>query len=75
MEGDDCFLSSGNSNDTVDWSQAVWGDLGNPPILDPHLSEFLSDAGPPDGEDGPVWSEMPKPPLDDPKEWVMWQAH
>ena len=73
MEGDDGSLSS-NSNDMVDWSQAVGEDLGNPPILDPNLSKFLSGAGPPDGYDGPEWSEMPKPPLDDPKKWVAWQA-
>ena len=59
----------------MDWSQAVGGDLGNPPILDPHLSEFLSEAGLLDGEDGPEQSEMPKPPLDDPKEWVTWWDH
>ena len=51
------------------------GDLGNPPILDPHLSKFLSEAGPPDGKDGPEQLEVPEPPLDDPKEWVMWWSH
>ena len=67
MEGDDCFSLSGNSDDTVDWSQAVGGDLGDTPVLDPHLQKFLSRAGLPDGkEDGPGWLEMPKPPLDDP---------
>ena len=45
MEGDDRFSWSGNSDDTMDWSQAVGGDLGNQPFLDPHLSEFLSEAG------------------------------
>ena len=61
-------------NNTVDWSKAVGGDMGKPPILDAHLSEFLSEAGPPDGEDGCEWLEMPKLPLDDPKEWVTWWA-
>ena len=28
MEGDDCFSLSGNSDDTVDWSQAVGETLG-----------------------------------------------
>ena len=50
-------------------------DLGNPLILKPHLSKFLSEARLPDGEDGPEWSEIPKPPLDDPKKWVAWWAH
>ena len=68
MEGDDCFLLSGNSNDTMDWSQTMGGDLGNPSILDPHLSMFLSKAGLPDGEDGPQQLEMPEPPLDNPKQ-------
>ena len=68
MEGDDSSLLSSNSDDTVDWSQAMGSDLGNPPILDPHLSKFLSEAGPSDGEEGPEWSETPK-------EWVAWWAH
>ena len=65
-EGDDSSLSH-NSDDMVDWSHATREDLGNPPILDPDLSKFLSGAGPPDSDDGPEWSEMPQPPLDDPK--------
>ena len=68
MEGDDCFSLSANSDDTIYWSQAVGGDLGDPPVLDPHLVKFLSGAGLPDGkEDGPDQSEMPNPPLEDPK--------
>ena len=50
-------------------------DLGNPPILNLDLSKFLSGAGLPDGDDGPEWSEMPKPPLDDPYKGVAWQDH
>ena len=74
MEGDDSSLSS-YSEDMVDWSQTMGEDLGNPPILDPDLSKFLSRAGLPDNEDGPEQLEMPKPPLDDPKKWVAWHAH
>ena len=74
MEGDDSSLS-GNSDNMVDWSQAMGEDLGNLPILHSDLSKFLSGAGPPDGDDGPEWLETPKPPLDDPKKSVAWQAH
>ena len=66
---------SSTCDDTVDWSPAMWVDFRNPPILDPHLSKFLSKAGLPDGEDVTEQYEMPEPPLDDPKEWVMWWAH
>ena len=75
MEEDDSSLLSGNSDDTVDWSQTMGGDLGNPPILDPHLSKFLSEAGHSDGEDWPEQSETPEPPLDNPKEWEACWAH
>ena len=52
MEGDDSSLS-GNSNDMVNWSHTVGKDLGNPSVLDPDLSKFLSGAGLADGDDGP----------------------
>ena len=37
MEGDDCFSLSSNSDETVDWSQSAGGNLGDPPVLDPHV--------------------------------------
>ena len=41
MEGNDCASLARSSDETVDWSQSAGGDLGNPPVLDPHVSEFL----------------------------------
>ena len=41
MEKHNCALLSGNSDQTVDWSQSARGDLGNPPVLDLHMKEFL----------------------------------
>ena len=37
MEVDDCFSLSGNLDETVDWSQPARGDLGDAPVLDPHV--------------------------------------
>ena len=45
MEGNDCLPLSGNSDETVDWSQPAGGDLGDLPVLDPHVWEFLSGRG------------------------------
>ena len=41
MEGDDHASLSSNSDETVDWSQSAGGDLGDPPVLDPHMCKFL----------------------------------
>ena len=42
MEEDDHTLLAKSSDEAVDWSQSAGGDLGNPPVLDPHMCEFLS---------------------------------
>ena len=67
MEEDDCASLSGNSDETVDWSQSAGGDLGDPPVLDPHMHEFLSgtEASSSTGDE-PNPSAMPKPPFDNP---------
>ena len=41
MEEDDHASLSGNSDETVDWSQSAGGDLGDPQVLDLHTCEFL----------------------------------
>ena len=41
MEGDDCASLARSSDETVDWSQSVGRDLGDLPVLDPHMCEFL----------------------------------
>ena len=76
MEGDDCASLSGNSDEIVDWSQSAGGDLGDPPVLDPHVQEFLSGTESSGSRgDEPNWSVMPEPPFDEPQEWVRWHAH
>ena len=73
MEEDDHVSLSGNLDEMVDWSQLAAGDLGDPPVLDPHIREFLSKTESPGGRgDEPNWPMTPKPPFDDPKEWVRW---
>ena len=50
IEEGDCPPPSGDSNEmaeTVDWSQPTKGDLRDPPVLDPHVWEFLSGTGSP----------------------------
>ena len=42
MEEDDWVSLSGNSDEMVDWSQSDGGDLGDRPVLDLHVQEFLS---------------------------------
>ena len=42
MEEDGNASLSGNSDETVDWSQSAGGGLGDPPVLDLHMHEFLS---------------------------------
>ena len=49
MEEDDHVSLSGSSDETVDWSQSARGDLGDPPVLDPHMCEFLSGTETPSG--------------------------
>ena len=42
VEDDDNSASLARSSvETVDWSQSAGWDLGNPPVLDPRVSEFL----------------------------------
>ena len=75
MKGDDCFSLSGNLEETVYWSQPAGGNLGDPPVLDPHVQEFLSRTESPGGRgDEPYWSVMPKLPFHDPQAWVRWHA-
>ena len=76
MEGDDCFSLSSDLNETVDWSQPVRGDLGDPPILDPHVREFLSGIESPGSRgDESDQSAMPKLPFHNPQAWVRWSTH
>ena len=75
MEEDDCASLSSNSDETIDWSQSARGDLGDPPVLDPHVHEFLleTEASGSRGDE-PNQSTMPKPHFDNPQEWVRWHA-
>ena len=41
QKGTTVYLS--NSDEMVDWSQPAGGDLEDPPVLDPHIREFLSE--------------------------------
>ena len=76
MEGDDHFSLSSNLDETVDWSQSAGGDLWDPPVLDPHVWEFLSRTESPGGRgDEPHWPAMPKLQFHDPQAWVRWHAH
>ena len=62
IEGYDCL--SGNSGKTVEWSQPARGNLGDPPVLDPHIQEFFSETDLPGGRGGePIQSVTPKPTL------------
>ena len=44
IEGDDSVSLSSNSDEMVDCSQSARGDFGDPPVLDPHIQEFLSET-------------------------------
>ena len=64
IEGDDCLPLFSDSDETVDWSQPTGGDIGDQPILDPHVWEFISGTGSPGGGgDEPNQSVMPKPSI------------
>ena len=73
VEGNDCLPLCDNSNETVDWSHLPQETSRDPPVLDPHVCEFLSGTGSPgSGGDEPDQSSMPKPSFHDPQEWVRW---
>ena len=42
MEDNDHASLATSWNETVDWSQTARGDLGDLPVLDPQMCEFLS---------------------------------
>ena len=41
MKQDNHASFSGNSDETVDWFQSAGGDLGDQPVLEPNVHEFL----------------------------------
>ena len=76
MEEDDHASLSGNSVETVDWSQSARGDLGDPPGQDLHVCEFLlGTEAPSSRREEPNQSAMPELPYDNPQEWLRWHAH
>ena len=74
-EEDNCASLARSSDETVDWSQSPGGDLGNPPVLDPHVCDFLlgTEASGNRGEE-PDQSTMSEPSFNNPQEWVRWHA-
>ena len=59
----------------LDCSQPAKGNLGDPPVLDPHIQEFLSEVEPPGSRgDESYWLVTPEQSFHDPQAWVRWHT-